>query len=116
MKKLHLLLFSLIIFSACAQNTIYYWGEYPNTLCQYRKDADEKSLNNHIDQLEKIITTSNRRHIRVAPGLQAELGYYYVQLGRVDEAIKLFNVEMEVYPESSVLMTKMIGKVGGTKE
>jgi hypothetical protein len=115
MKKVILLIITSVILSSCSNPTLYYWDDYPKSLYDYRKDANEKDLNNHVELLEKIIKTSNRRHIRVAPGLHAELGYYYLTLNRAEEAHQMFLKEKEIYPESEKLMLQMIERAGGPK-
>lgn len=110
--KVSITILLLAMFAAsCAPPSLYYWGDYPNTLYKYRKDADESSLTKHVQELEVIIKTSKRKGIRVAPGLHAELGYYYLLMNNFDGASSMFEIEKEVYPESSVLMEKMIEKI-----
>jgi hypothetical protein len=111
MKTIVIIFTISMLFTSCAAPGLYYWGDYPKTLYKYRKNADESSLNNHVEQLEKIIQTSKRRNIRVAPGLQAELGYYYLIMNKEDNAQIMFNAEMNMYPESEVLMKRILEKM-----
>jgi len=111
MKSSFKFLLIAILMVSCAPPSLYYWGDYPNTLYKYRKNTDDSSLTKHVEELEKIINISKRRNIKVAPGLQAELGYHYLMMNKLDEARAMFDLERVVYPESSVLMGKMIEKI-----
>jgi hypothetical protein len=44
----------------------------------------------------------------VPPGVYAELGYIYNLQNNTKEAIKLFDLEKQVYPESTVFMDLLI--------
>ena len=45
---------------------------------------------------------------KVAPGLYAELGTLYLQLGSAEKAIAMYKKERDAWPESKGLMTAMI--------
>jgi hypothetical protein len=103
------LLLLLIVFSmiSCAPQRMYYWGDYSNTLYAVRKDANDETLLTHQKALEQIIEESNKRNLRVPPGVYAELGYIYFKQNKNDVAVKYFDLEAKTYPESQVLMTRL---------
>jgi hypothetical protein len=45
---------------------------------------------------------------RVAPGLNAELGYLYMEEGRTAEAIQYFEAEKRLFPEAQQFMDGVI--------
>ena len=67
-------------------------------------DALRINLEAHIGAIEK----SNQK---VAPGLYAELGTLYLQMGSSDRAITYYTKERAAWPESSTLMTAMIENI-----
>ena len=101
----------LLLMSCATQKTIYYWGKYPNTLYQYKKKIDEKSFDKHKKELEKIIKVSNRKSLRIAPGINAELGYMYLELGDIALANNFFEKEIILYPEASQFIKSYIEKL-----
>lgn len=95
-------------FAGCAPKKMYYWGDYSKSLYSYRKNASEETLLKHQQTLENIIETSNAENLRVPPGVFAELGYYYFKQNNNTRAIQYFRMEEKTYPESKVLMERLI--------
>ena len=102
---------------SCAPKQKYAWGSYENALYSYYKDPE--SLESLKAELEATIaegeksamesssadgTTSNR----IAPGLYAEYGYLLMLGNEGDRARSYFEKEKQSWPESTVLMDKMI--------
>ncbi len=117
MKKIILISLMLIFASmiSCAAKKMYYWGDYSTTLYAYKKDSNEESLLKHMKDLENIIEVSNRKNMRVPPGVYGELGYYYLRSNKTKEAVGYFNFEKQLYPESGVLMDRLIQKAEAAK-
>lgn len=101
-----------LIFSlGCAtQKQLYYFGDYSQTLYKSAKDQNDESLLKHKQELEEIISESEKRNLVVPPGIYAELGYLYLKANNANEAIAFFNKESEVYPESKYFMDRLISK------
>jgi hypothetical protein len=91
--------------------TKYQWGGYDKHLLSHFQKPDivkmDKSLTADVHQAENAK--------KVPPGLYAELGYVKYEQGRYDEAVSWFEKEKALWPESTVLMDKMIrnAKNGG---
>jgi hypothetical protein len=47
----------------------------------------------------------------VPPGFHAHLGYLYAQLGKVDQARQEFETEKVNFPESAVLMDRLLANL-----
>lgn len=103
---------SVVIFGfGCAtSNDMYYWGDYSDSLYDYKKDPGVESLAEHKEVLENIIEESNERNLRIPPGVCAELGYIYTAQNNTTEAIRLFRMEKQIYPESTILMDRLISQ------
>ncbi len=101
---------TLIMFMAfgalgCGPSTKYHWGNYENSLYRYYKNPSE--VEEMAEALAEIIEKGERDG-KVPPGLYAEYGYLLFVTGNTGEAIAYFEKEKNIWPESSVLMDKMI--------
>ncbi len=98
-----------LAFIGCAPKQMYYWGDYSDTLYKLEKEQSEEALLSHMKSLEKIIEISQEKNARVPPGVYAELGYLYMKNPKkAKEGIKFFEEEKKLYPESTVLMDRLI--------
>lgn len=113
-----LLAIACIVMSGCnAPKQTYYWGNYePSTYALYSKPG-KLDLQTQAQLLEQDLQKGEARHLLPAPGLHAQLGYVYFQMGRLDEARRQFSTEKELFPESAVLMDRMLSRLNpeGTK-
>lgn len=113
MRKLYIGVFLTVlyglVFTGCApQKEMYYFGNYSNTLYSFGKNQNDESLLKHQQELETIITESESRNLPVPPGIYAELGYINLKSNNSKEAIRLFQAESQLYPESKHLMDRLI--------
>lgn len=104
------ILFIFFTVAGCGQKKMYYYGNYSNTLYLMKKNSDESSQKDHVKELENILRESQTKNMKVPPGIYAELGYWYSKMNKKDEAIKMFNEESNLYPESRHLMDRLIQK------
>ena len=104
--KLFAALIPAVALAGCATGPkpIYEWGSYQPSLLKYTKTADaaefEKELLETIEKGEK--------GGKVPPGVYAELGYLLMANQRASEAVVWFKKERDAFPESAVLMNKMV--------
>jgi hypothetical protein len=101
---------SLLSISCASQKPMYYWGDYSDSLYDCKKKPGAETLAKHKAALEKIIEESTKREMRIPPGVCAELGYVYAAQNNSKKAIELFNMEKQTYPESSLLMDRLISQ------
>jgi hypothetical protein len=106
----------LLVFAAgCAPKTRYAWNEYDNKLYEHYKNPAE--YDQFIRHLKEVIEDGEAAG-KVPPGIYAEYGYALYEKGDFQEAASYFKLENDKWPESRVLMTKMIqnaqmrGKLG----
>ena len=106
--KLGLIAISALFLLGCATpEKMYYWGDYSNTLYQSKKHPSEQADLSHQQALEGIVAESGKRNLRIPPGVYAELGYIYFRQNKKDLAIQNFNMEKQLYPESTILMERL---------
>ncbi len=95
----------------------YVWGSYETELYDYYKDPDR--LENLMIALETAIaegemsakktsSAGGAKTSRIAPGLYAEYGYLLMIKNQDAKAKGYFEKEKQSWPESTVLMDKMI--------
>ena len=110
--KIIKILVSLMVLGFCfgcaARNNMYYWGKYSDTLYHTKKKPGSESLAEHKEMLENIVKESKNRNLRIPPGVCAELGYLYASQNNTQKAIELFHMEKQIYPESTILMDRLI--------
>jgi len=94
-----------VMFSGCATD-LYQWGGYENQL--YRKYKDPTQAEAVRLELEEHIRQVEQTRQKVAPGLYAELGTFYLEAGDTQSAIQYYEFERDAWPESEGLMNAMI--------
>ncbi|OYU74835.1 MAG: DUF4810 domain-containing protein [Alphaproteobacteria bacterium PA3] len=97
---------SFILLSGCStgNGALYEWAGYQPALVKYYKNKDVSEFEVKVrEAVEK-----GEKSKKVAPGLYAELGYLLYAKGEFSEAAKYFGLEKSAFPESSLLMDKMI--------
>lgn len=96
--------------AACAQpKTLYTWGEYQPALLAHAKNPQDVA--GFAKRLETSIATAEKAG-NVPPGLYAEYGYALLELNRQADAVRFFTKERERWPESGVLMSRLIDRLG----
>jgi hypothetical protein len=97
----------LVVASAgCAPATMYHWGRYDDSLYRhYRNPQDQVA---YVEALQTLILEADQGGRRVPPGVCAEFGYALYEQGRPQEAVPWFQRERDTWPESRLLMDKMI--------
>jgi hypothetical protein len=101
MKINHIIISALILFiTGCANTSIYHWGDYSDTLYSYTKEPTSESKLEHKAELIKIINLAKSKKKMIPPGINFELAMLLVTEGDNDGAIKYFNQEKILFPES----------------
>lgn len=104
MKKLLVAL--LVVFvCGCAPKTMYTWDRYDKSLYKYYKNPTE--LEDFRLNLVYVIEKAEKRG-NIPPGIYAEYGYVLFEQKQYQESIVYFEKEKAAWPESVVIMNKMI--------
>ncbi len=102
------LLFLSSLLIGCASHEVYYWGDYEGTLYQRYVQSDYAQTE---AELRTIISDASQQHQRVAPGIYADYGFLLYKRGDKAGATQAFNTESSLYPESKILMNKLVEKI-----
>lgn len=103
--KRSLALLPAVLLAGCAgPGAIYEWGSYQPALLSYTKTGEAAKFE---EELRETIEKGERKEA-VPPGVYAELGYLLMNTNRPSEAMVYFQREKAAFPESTILMDKMI--------
>lgn len=62
---------------------------------------EDASVTEQIAALEKTIAKSSAKNLPVGPGLNAHLGYLYIETGQMETGVAYLRKEKALYPESA---------------
>lgn len=113
MLRLGLMLGAVLCLSACVTppKPLYAWGSYENLIYTAHATPGAGDAQTQVLAMEKDYQAARSTNQALPPGWHAHLGYLYFQLGRSDQALQEFNTEKAQFPESAVLMNRLIAKV-----
>jgi hypothetical protein len=101
LKYLTLVAVAVATLSGCqATKPLYNYGSYQSNVYAHFKNEDS-SVTQEIEDLEKTITESSAKNLKIGPGLHAHLGYLYIESGQKDTGIAHLLKEKALYPESA---------------
>ncbi len=106
------LVIAVLVSTGCAQVSQggYYWGQYSESYFALVKDRNQETVMQRITALEEIVSESASRDIRVPPGIHAELGMVYAEVGREEESLGQFETEVAIYPESKPFIERLVSR------
>lgn len=103
----------MLLLSGCAAKPkpLYYWGEYEDLVYAMYVAPGEADTLTQIAKLNEDIQKTHDNGQRVPPGIHAHLGYMYSIIGNTGASLGEFETEKQLYPESSVFIDRIIGKL-----
>lgn len=102
----------LVLLSGCAAKpTLYSWGSYEGMVYSSYSEPGKLSPEDQILKMEEDYQKARARNKKVHPGFHAHLGYLYASTGKVDSARQEFATEKAEFPESAVLMDRLIANL-----
>jgi hypothetical protein len=114
-KNLFVVLISIFFISGCATAPIidpkYDFGNYSHALYQYKKNHTDVTYQEYKKALNDVIERTKTSGYRVPPGIYCEYGFLLVQEGKPEEANTYFELEKKTYPESTVLIERLIKEI-----
>jgi hypothetical protein len=91
---------------ASGPKSLYAWGGYEKGLYDFARHPQD--VERYAEVLGQAVARAEAERDRVPPGLYAEYGYALFTLGRLDDAVTYYAKERDAWPESVVLMEKLI--------
>lgn len=117
MKNLFLLPLIGLALVGCVStpSVLYSWGSYPEQSYLMYSQPQKASPSAQIQKLEAEVEKSKAKNLAVPPGLYAHLGLMYAEENNMNRAAEYFQLERQVYPESTVLMDRLLKQLTGNK-
>ncbi len=117
MKNISLFLLGGLALAGCVSqpSALYNWGSYPEQSYLMYSQPQKAVPSAQIQKLEAEIEKSKAKNLAVPPGLYAHLGLMYSEQGNMNKAIEYFQLERQVYPESTILMDRLLKKLGANQ-
>ena len=105
MKKRLLIVLAALCLAGCASGprTHYAWNNYSNHLYDYQAQKIDNAQ--MLQSLLEAVEEAQKRNVRLAPGLYAEIGTMYIRMNQPAEAPKYYRLEAATWPESAGFMT-----------
>src|SRR5664280_1481853 len=84
MKRHYPLIFPVILLLAGCQTPrpLYYWGNYETVLYQAYQKPEAATPERQVAKLEEDLTRAAAKNLQPNPGLHAQLGFAYYQIGK----------------------------------
>lgn len=98
---------------ASAPKPLYSWGEFPQQTYLSLSFPEKAMPQDQVLKLEKDVEKAKAKNFAVPPGLYAHLGLQYLNMNDAPRAIQYFELERQIYPESAVLMDRLLKKMTG---
>jgi len=93
--------------SACAgQRPLYHWEDYDRRLYEHYRNPQDRAR--WTAAMQHVVAAAEQEGQRVPPGIYAEYGYALLERGDREGAVAYFEKERDLWPESRLLMDKMI--------
>ncbi|MDD2897342.1 MAG: DUF4810 domain-containing protein [Desulfuromonadaceae bacterium] len=100
-----MLIFSILLITGCAPSSRYVWENYDQKLYDHYKNPAEADL--FAEGLKNTIEEGDKSG-KVPPGIYAEYGFVLYERGKIQESLIYFQKEHDKWPESRILMSKMV--------
>ena len=104
---------SALFLSACASQGLYYWGDYETALYDRYVKEQPALAEQH---LRETMLDAEQKGRKVPPGLYADYGFLLYRRGDMAGAVQFFEKEKQTFPESAVLMSKLIERIRRKQE
>lgn len=119
MKKLPLILISMILLSACTKQ-LYKYKSYDEAAYKYSTAMDNKDLKKAIKGYKEIVETDKKKDAKknskvknkIPPGVCADYAQLLLIQGDTTKAITFFDKETHLYPECKTYVDNLKKKLG----
>jgi hypothetical protein len=110
-KILFLSLVAAALVTGCQSPDIYYWGNYEKSVYIAYVKPDKAMPELQASMMEEDMHRAVSANKPLPPGFHAHLGNLYYRMGKSDLALREFQKEKTQYPESAVLMDRLIANL-----
>jgi len=100
---------------AAGPQPLYSWGSYTQQTYLMYNAPEKATPSAQIIKLEAEIEKAKAKNLAVPPGLYAHLGLLFLESNNAEKAVEYFQLERQVYPESTVLMDRLLQKMNANQ-
>lgn len=101
----------MAVFCGCAAPTLYTYGHYEELIYAAYAAPGKVSPEMQVEKMEQDYQKARAANKRMCPGWHAHLGHLYFQLGKLDQAQQEFLTEKAEFPESAVLVDRLLANL-----
>ncbi len=106
---------SLATLAGCAAPTFYNRGSSQKFLYEMYAEPGNATPETQLETLTREVQEARSKGQRIAPGIQAHLGYMYFLVGDVGAATAQFAAEKAAFPESATFVDGMLARLGAAQ-
>ncbi len=106
-------LVALLLAGCQTARPLYFWGSYEPLMYNCYKSPDKAGPAEQVARLKADLARAAAENLPPNPGLHAQLGVAYVQLGNIEAAIGEFEAEKALFPESASFMDRLLAQLKG---
>ncbi len=100
-----------VLMLGCSTPSLYSWGHYEERIYASYVTPGTMLLEAQVAELEGDYQKARAESKRMPPGFHAQLGYLYFQLGKLDQARRELETERTEFPESAVLVDRLLASL-----
>ena len=101
----------LVLLAGCAAPPLYSYGQYEELIYASYAAPGKVTPEMQVEKMEQDYQKARSANKRMCPGWHAHLGRLYLQLGKMDQAQQEFLTEKAEFPESAVLMDRLLANL-----
>lgn len=104
----------ILLLSGCQSSPTHYaWGNYEDALfAQFHEPAvRDRVIHDYLIFVERHNTETKP----VGPGMYAEAGTFMLEKGDIQKALRFYQLEADMWPESRPMMFTLIRNLGGVQ-
>ena len=107
-----LLLVSCLILTGCATSeSLYFWGDYEDLVYQMYIEPGAADPATQTQKLKEDISKASAEGKPVPPGMHAHLGYMYFLQSDTHAAVREFETEKKLFPDSAKFVDGLMGRL-----
>jgi hypothetical protein len=107
-KYIYIFIVAFAFHSCSAPKGLYSWDKYQEASYGYLKKADEKSIDNIMEQYQNVIKKQKGTRKVTPPGMLADYGFFLIQRGDLKAGKENLNKEILLYPESKIFIDRIL--------
>ena len=102
---------AMALFAGCGSPDLYSYGQYEQLIYASYAAPGKVTPEMQVEKMEQDYQKARSANKRMCPGWHAHLGRLYFQLGKMDQAQQEFLTEKAEFPESAVLMDRLMANL-----